>query len=298
MHWKDVFELLKHTASGWLERETFQHGAALSFYAAFALAPTLVIAIALAGIVFGEDAAKGQLDVVLSEAFGPNVARAFVDMLAYVHVTGSGWIATLIGFGLVLFAATGLFIQLQLALNAIWGVPPRQGFSLWAMVRSRLMAFILLLVIGALLFVSLIGNAVLGFLRTRLANAAWSIEPLVWEGMDWLLSLVLLTLLCAIIFKLLPETLVAWRDVWTGAAATAVLFVLGNFLFCQYVCRAAPATVYGPAGSLVVVMLWVYYSSQILLFGAELTKQIAVRYRTPIHPADNGIGRSSESVRP
>jgi membrane protein len=285
MRWKNLIRLVRETVYGLSNGDTFQFGAALAFYAAFALAPTLVIAIALAGILFGEDAAKGRLDSQLAEAVGPTVAKAFAEILAIVHVNRSGWIATVIGFGLILFGATGMFIQLQMALNAIWGVQPKPGRGFWNMIRSRFFAFVLVLGTAALLLLSLVANAGMVALRAYLPLAYWSGEPYLWEGADWLLSLVLLTLLFAMIFKLLPDAIIAWRNVWVGSFITALLFALGNYLICQYLYRAAPASVYGPAASLVVVMLWVYYSSQILLLGAEFTKHFADTCGKPMQPA-------------
>jgi membrane protein len=288
---KDLFGLVRQTAYGWAQGNTFQLGAALAFYGVFTLAPTLVIAVALAGIFFGEEAAKGRLDATLADAMSPTVARAVAETLTYVHVTRSGWTATCVGFGLVLFAATGLFIQLQMALNAIWRVRPRPGRGIWNMVRSRFFAFVLVLGVGALLLLSLVANAAVVTLKAYRPAARWPLTPVLWEGADWLQSLVLLTLLFAMIFRLLPDAIMAWRNVWVGAFITALLFALGNHLICQYLCRAGFTSVYGPAGCLVVVMLWVYYSSQILLLGAEFTKQFADRFGKPMRPADYAMGR-------
>jgi membrane protein len=285
MRWKDLFGLVKETAVGWSKGQTFQLGAALAYYGSFALAPTLVIAIALAGILFGEDAAQGRLAATLEDALGPAVAQAFAEILTYVHVTGSGWTATVVGLGLVLFASTGLFTQLQWSLNAIWGVQPKPGRGFWNMLRARFFAFILVLSLGALLVLSLIANTALLALNSFLGPMNGSAEYYLWEGMDWTLTFVLQTFLFAMIYKLLPDAIITWRDVGIGALITALLFALGNFLICQYLSRAAPASVYGPAGSLVVVMLWVYYSSQILLFGAEFTKNFANKYGKPMQPA-------------
>ena len=292
MRWKDLFELVRDTIYGCSERQTLQLGAALAFQGVFALAPLLVIAIALAGIFFGENAAKGQLDATLTDAVGPMMAEAIAETLTHVHLTQSGWTATLVGFGFILFAATGMFLQLQLSLNAIWGVQLKPGWSFWTMVRGRFFAFVLVLGIGALLILSLIANALVTALHAHLPDESWSDKPYLWEGMNWLLTFLLQTLLFAMIFKLLPDALVAWRDVWVGALLTALLFELGNYLFCQYLSWAVPGSVYGPAGSLVVVMLWVYYSSQILLFGVEFTKQFANKYGHPTRPAGYAMCRS------
>jgi membrane protein len=291
MRWKDLIALVRDTAWSWLEPHTFQLGAALAFYGAFALAPTLIIAIALAGIFFGEDAAQGRLDAKLTGALGPGMAGALAETMTYVYVTGSGCIATVIGFGLILFASTGLFIQLQLALNQIWGVQPKPGRGFWNMVRSRFLAFVLVLGVGALLVLAVIANTTLIALHAFLPEAAWPDEPFLWDGVNWILSIVLFTLLVAMIYKLLPDAIIAWGTVCVGASLTALLFALGNFLFGQYLVRAAPASVYGSASSLVVVMLWIYYSSQILLFGAEFTKHFAKKYGKPMRPAEYAMCR-------
>jgi membrane protein len=298
MSWKDLFGLVKETAVGWSERHTFQLGAALAYYGSFALAPTLVIAIALAGILFGEDAAQGRLAATLKDALGSAVAQALAEILTHVHVTGSGWIATVVGIGLVLFASTGLFAQLQWSLNAIWGVQPKPGRGFRNMIRSRFFAFVLVLGTGALLVLSLIANTVFLAINSFLGPANWSAEYFVWEAVDWTLTFVLQTLLFAMIYKLLPDAIVSWRDVAIGAFITALLFALGNFLICQYLYRAAPASVYGPAGSLVVVMLWVFYSSQILLFGAEFTKNFATKYGRSMQPAKYAMARDGSRQAP
>jgi membrane protein len=292
MRWKDMFELVRDTIYGCSERQTLQLGAALAFQGVFALAPLLVIAIALAGIFFGEDAAKGQLDATLTEAVGPVMAKAIAETLTHVYYTQSGWTATLLGFGFVLFASTGMFVQLQLSLNAIWGVQPKPSWSFWSLLRGRFYAFVLVLGIGALLVLLLIAHALVTALHAHLPAGPWSDKPYLWEGMDWFSTLLLQTLFFAVIFKLLPDAIIAWRDVLVGALLTAPLFALGNLLFCQYVSWAALVSVYGPAGSLVVVMLWVYYSSQTLLFGAEFTKQFANKYGHPTRPANYAMCRS------
>jgi membrane protein len=287
MHAKDLIGLVKKTARGWYGGQSFQLGAALAFYAAFALAPTLVIAIAVAGMFFGKEAAQGQLAASLDVALGPAVAKAFEDTLTYVYVSRSGWIATAVGLGLVVFAATGLFIQLQTALNAVWGVQPKPGRGLWAMVRSRFLALVLLLGLGALLLLLLIVDIVLAALHAILPEASRSGDSYLWTGVNWLLLMGLLTLLFSMIYKLLPDAIITWRDVWVGAFITALLFALGSYLIGYYLGRIAPAFAYGVAGSVMVVMLWVYYSSQVLLFGAEFTKNVAQAHGEPVRPADH-----------
>ena len=291
MRWKDLFRLVKETTYGWLGGSSFQFGAALAFYASFALAPTLLIAMAVAGLLFGQDAARGQVHALLEETTGPLVAKAIADMLTYVHVSRTGWTATLVGVGFVLFAATGMFAQLQMALNSIWGVQNKPGQGLWGMLRGRCFAFLLLIAIGALLLLLLIANTVLVALETYLPDSDWSGQRYVWEGVNWLLLLGLQTLFFVMTYKLLPDVIITWREVWIGAAITAVLFAFGNFLMSHSLCRVAGEFAYGAAGSLVVVMFWVYYSSQVVLFGAEFTMHFANRCGRPIRPADYAMCR-------
>jgi membrane protein len=293
MRGKDLIALVKDTAWGWSQQQTFQHGAALAFYGVFALAPMLLIATAFAGIIFGKEAAAEELQSEMTDALGPAMSAAVAETMSYVHVTKSDWIATGIGFGLILFASTGFFIQLQAALNDIWGVQPKPGRTAWNLVRRRVFAFVLVLCVAASLLLSLIANTVLTVLHTRKPDWLGFQEALWWDGLEWLVSLLLVTLLLAMIYKLLPDAIIAWRNVWVGALITALLSAIGNFLFGQYLVRAAPASVYGPAGSLVAVMLWVYYSSQILLFGAEFTKQFGNRFGRPMRPADYACWRKS-----
>ncbi len=291
MRWKTLVSLVRATASGYFAGDSFQFGAALAFYGVFALAPMLVIAIALAGLFFGEDAAKGRLDATLADALGDTMAQAFAEILTYVHLSHSGGIAALIGLVVTLFAVTALFIQLQLALNAIWDVQPRPGRGFWNALRSQLTAFVLMLLIGVLLLISLVAHAAMVTVHAFFPIPFWQNERLFWEGVDWTVLIVLITLLFAMIFKVLPDAQIAWRNVWIGALITALLFMLGNYLFCQYLYHFAPVAVYGPASCLVVVMLWVYYSSQILLFGAEFTKHFAKECGKPVQPAPYAMGR-------
>jgi membrane protein len=285
----DLIGLVRETTSGWYGGPTFQLGAALAFYGAFALAPMLMIAIAVAGILFGEEAAQGQLADSLEAAVGPAVAEAIAITLEETHVTGSCWVATLLGVGFVLFASTGMVIQLQAALNAIWGVQPRPGLGLWTMVRSRFVAFVLVLGIGGLLLLLLIAETVLATLHGLFPEGSWSRNSYVWEKTTWLLLLVLLILLFAMIYKLLPDVIITWRDVWVGALVSALPFAIGNYLVGFYLGRIAALFPFGAAGCLVMVMLWVYYSSQVLLFGAEFTKNFTHKYGEPVRPADHAM---------
>jgi membrane protein len=287
MHWTDWFGLVKRSAVGWYRGQSFQQGAALAFYGAFALAPTLVIAISVAGVIFGEDAVQGQLGAALEVALGRVVANAFSESLAHVHTTHSGWASTTVGVAVTVIAATGLFLQLQSALNAIWGVPQPDGVSLWRLLRNRFLSFIVIVGLGALLMMLIIANAALAIARNFLPDQPWVRDSDFWRAVNWALLLVLMTLLFALIYRLLPSVRIDWRDVWAGAAVSAFLFAVGNYLIGYVLGNLAPSFAYWAASSLVVVMLWVYYSSQTVLFGAEFTKNLSeARRHLRLQPQD------------
>ncbi len=288
MRWQDPIDLIKVTVRGWYGGQTFWLGAApaLAFYGAFALAPTLVLAIAIAGVFFDKEAAQKQLSSSLEKTFDPVVVHALEGTLNNVSVAHSGWSASLVCLTVVLIASTGLFIQLQTALNSIWGVQTKPGRGLWSTIRGRFSAFVLVLGLGALLMLSLIANSVLAALHAIMSGPHWMGEPYLWGGVDWLILVALMTLLFSLIFKLLPDAIISWRDVCIGAFITALMCALGNFLFGLYLGRIAVAYAYGAAGSPLVIMLWVYYSFHVLLFGAEFTKQFAHKYGNTVKPAD------------
>jgi membrane protein len=289
MTWKDIGGLLKETAVEWFESRTFELGAALAYYAVFSIAPILVIALAIAGKLYGPQAAQGQLFDRLQQMVGPTVAEALEKSLSYSYRSGSGWLATLLGIILLVFGALGVFIQLQASLNAIWKVEPKQGRGVGGVVRDRFVSFLLVLLIGGLLVAALAANAMLAAISQFFPGDALPGGVVLWQGLRWVISFGLLTVLFAIIYKVLPDAKVLWRDVWVGAAVTAGLFTLGNYLIGLYLGRSSVTSTYGAAGSLVVLLLWVYYSSQTLLFGAEFTRVYASRAGHPIVPAENAV---------
>jgi membrane protein len=281
MRWRDRFGVIKEAAVAWAGGRSFEMGAALAYYAVFSIAPLLVISVAVAGMVFGEEAAQGRLVADLQQSLSPTVAQAIAETLSYAHLAHTGWLATLIGGGVLLFGAIGVFTQLQSSLNEIWGVKAKPGLGLWMAVRVRLMSFLFVGLMGALLLASLAASTALAAVSGYLPEADLPGGFSLLEILHWVVSLALLTLLFALLYKLLPDVRFAWRVVWAGAAATAVLFSVGNYLISLYLGRSSVASAYGAAGSLVVLLLWVYYSSQVLLFGAELTQAYARRSGAP-----------------
>jgi membrane protein len=195
---------------------------------------------------------------------------------------------------ILILGSLGLFTQLQTALNTIWQVKPKPGRGIWGAVKDRFLSFLLVLNVGALLVAALMVNAALSAVSGFFPEFHLPGGAFLWEALRWLVSMSLLTLLFATVYKILPDVKIGWRDVWVGAATTAVLFTIGNYLIGLYLGRSSVASTYGAAGSLVIILLWVYYSSQILLFGAEFTRVYAAKYGHPIGPSDNAIPMTAD----
>jgi membrane protein len=275
-----VRTLLRETFSEWLNDRAPRLGAALAYYTVFSLAPLLIIVIAIAGLVFGEAAARGQIVGQIEDVVGPEGARALQTMLANARQPGAGLLATLLGIAMLLVAASGLVVELQDALNTIWAAPPRPGLGVLAVIKDRAVSLALVIGIGFLMMVSLTLSAALAavvkFFAHLLPGTVYVAYAL--QAFTFILSVGVVTILFAAIYKFLPDVTVAWRDVWIGAAATALLFTIGEFLVALYLGRSTVGSPYGAAGSLVVLLVWVYYSAQILFLGAEFTKVYAKHY--------------------
>jgi membrane protein len=265
--------LLRIAALGWWNDRAMSLGASISFFTVFSLAPMLLAAISVAGLAFGHEAAQGAVVGELGGLLGEAAAEALEAMIVNARDVGSGIIGTTVGVVVFLVVATGAFVEIQDSLNLIWKVPPSKSGP-WSFLRTRLLSLALLVGIGFLLLVSLIidagANAVGSYLQASLAG-----EIAVLAVLNGAFTLVIAFLLFAMIFKILPSVSLAWRDVWTGALVTSVCFTLGKFLIGFYIGRSGVASSYGAAASLITILLWIYYSSLILLFGAEFTKAYA-----------------------
>ena len=289
MNPKDIFVMLRKAASAWMEDQAPTLGAALAYYTVFSLAPLLIIAISIAGLAFGREAAQGQIFIQLRDLLGDAGGKAIQDMVQNANARPTtGLVATLIGFLTLLFGASGVFGQLQTSLNAIWGVRPKPGRGVLGIVRDRFLSFGFILVVGFLLLVSLFLTTLIAFVGNRFGGMAPGMETLV-QILNSVLSVAVITLLFAMIFKFLPDAQIAWRDVWIGALITAALFTAGKFALGLYLGKSGVASSYGAAGSLIVLLLWVYYSAQILFFGAEFTQVYANRFGTRVRPTDNAV---------
>jgi membrane protein len=255
------------------------HSAALAYYTAFAIAPMLVIALAIGGFCFGQQAASRELFGQIKQMIGEQGAQAVQAMVMAAGKTKSGTLAGTIALVTLFVASSGLFAQLQSSLNHFWGVQPLPGSSIRNFLRHRLLSFAMVVGIGFLLLVSLVVNAALSALEEFLGQRL-SIGEFLLEVANPLVSLAVITMLFTMVFKVLPDVKVGWRDAWLGGFITALLFNLGKFLIGLYIARSSIASVYGAVSSLVIILAWVYYSSLILFFGAQLTRLYAERFGT------------------
>lgn len=263
--------------NAWLDDYAPSMGAALSYYTLFSLAPLLLIVIAVAGMVFGRDAAQGAVLAQLGGIMGPEGAVAVEGMLKAAREPAKGLLAAVIGIVALLIGATAIFAELQSALDRIWRVPaPKHQSGIWYLLRTRLLSFGLVLGLGFLLMVSLVVSAALAALGQWWASWIQGWDVLL-EIINFAVALAIFTMLFAMIYKIMPRARISWRDVWTGAAVTALLFTVGKVLVGLYLGRSALASGFGAAGSLVVLVAWVYYSAQIFLLGAEYTWVFANR---------------------
>jgi membrane protein len=273
---KDFYELPKKAGQVWYEYGAHRLGVALAYYLAFALAPVLVIAVALASVVFGEAAAQGQLVKQIEATIGPQMAEVIQTILGQTHATGAGTLATTVSIAALLLSATAVFVEIQYGLDTLWDVRPKQSRGWLGLVKDRFWSLAVVLVVGALLLLSLTVSILMDMFFPSASLRA----------VNFIVSLGLITLLVATIYKILPDVVLAWRHVWVGSAATAVLFMLGKYLIGVYLSQVSLASAYGVAGSLAVILLWVYYSAQVFLFGAAFTKVYANRYGRPMVRTD------------
>lgn len=276
--------LFKETFAEWSKHKSARLAAAIAYYTVFSLAPLLVIVIAVAGLAFGHEAARGQILGQIQGLVGHQSGQQIQSMIAAADKPKSGIIAGILGLVALVFGASGLIIQLQDALNTIWDVEENKSGGVMAMLRKRVLSFSMILGLAFLLMVSLVVSAGLSAINTYTAKLIPALAYLL-QAANLIFDLAILTLLFAVIYKYLPEAKITWRDVWVGSGITAVLFVAGQFLISLYLGKMNASSPYGDAGSLIILLLWVYYSAQLLLFGAEFTKVYAVRYGDPIESA-------------
>jgi len=279
--------LLQQAGAAWLQHRAPTMGAALAFYSAFSLAPLLIIVLAAAGAVFGVDAARSAVEEQLSELVGAPSAEAILSLLKGAQATTSGLFAPVMGLVTMLVGATTIVVELQDDLDCIWDAPKRAGNSWLTMLRARVLSLGMVLGVGFLLLVSLVVSgaiaAVGSFAEMRAAGSSFALV----DAANFVLSVAVVTALFAMLYKWLPNVSIDWNDVWVGACMTGILFTAGRVAIGFYLGRSATASAYGAAGTLVVLLLWLYYSAQIFLFGAEFTCAYSRRRRlSQSHGAD------------
>jgi membrane protein len=271
-----AWEIVKQAAHDWFDDRAAEMGAALAFYSALSLAPLVIIALAMVSQVVEAHTARTQFLAQMQSLVGEEGAAAIEGLLKNAQQPSAGTRAAVLGLMTLLFGASGVFGQLQLAMNTIWNVPSKVSGGMWGIVRSRFLSFVMVLGMGGLLLVSLALSAAVAGVR-RQVGAIWPGHEMLTQWSNEVVTFLVVTLLFAMTFKLLPDTRVAWRDACGGALLTAGLFTVGKWVTGLYLGYSAVGSVYGAAGSLVVLLVWIYYSAQILFFGAELTHAMARR---------------------
>lgn len=289
--------MTRQTFAEWNNDKGGRLGAALSYYTVFSLAPLLLLVISIAGLAFGRQAAEGRMFGELSGLLGADTAHLIQSAVAKANHTRSGVLGAIVGVAILLAGATGVVIELQDAINTVWKVEPRPNRGVWGIVRTRLLSVAMILALGFLLLVSLVVSAALTALGGWLHDLFGTIAILSWF-IDAVVSLGVISTLIALIYKILPDAEVAWRDVWVGAIATAILFMVGKYLIGLYVGKASVGSAFGAAGSMAVLLVWIYYSAQIVLLGAEFTRVFANRLGDKVRPSRQAIAAQPDAPPP
>lgn len=295
MFLRDTWQLIKETAQDWLDDDAASLAAALAYYALLSLAPLLIISIGVAGWFLGPEAARGRVAGELSGIVGGEAAQGIQSVVASADKPTRGVLSAVIGVITLFVGASGVFGQLQTSLNRIWEVKPKAGQGLLTEVKARFFSFTMVLGVAFLLLISLVLSSVLSSFGTFLADTLPG-GAVIWQVINFVLSLTLITGLFALIFKVIPDVEVKWRDVWLGAAVTAVLFTIGKQLLGLYLGKAAVGDAYGAAGSIVALVVWVYYAAQILFVGAEFTQAQARQRGAAIEPSKNAERASDDAT--
>lgn len=291
-----VFQILKETGAAWDEDNVTRLAASLAYYTLLSIAPLIILAIAVAGLAFGEEAAREHIAGELSGVVGGGAASAVQSIAKNAHTPGTGALSVTIGILVLLFGASGVFGELQSALNTVWDVAPKPGRGIGGIIKDRFFSFTLVVGVAFLLLVSLVLSAALTwvgefFEHTLPGGAA------LWQVLNFAISLAVVTSLFALMFKTLPDVHIQWRDVWVGAAVTAVLFTIGKFGLGIYLGSAGVSSAYGAAGSIVALVIWVYYSAQVLLVGAEFTEVYARRFGSRITPDEKAVSTKKDATQ-
>lgn len=291
-----TWQIAKATLSQFMSHRAMQLGAALAFYSIFSLAPILVIIIAIAGAVYGRRAVEGKLIGQIEASVGTEAAELIQEIIRGANETGPGTFTIIMSIAITIVAATGVFVQLKASLNVIWNVQPKPKQPILSVLRNRMFSFGMVLLIAAVLLTSMIANTyVTGMTRTTadiFGMPAWTLSIA-----RYVLAIAIFSVLFAIVFKFLPDIRARWRDVWVGSLGTAVLFVIGESAIGVYFAYGSAGSVYGAAGSLVALLMWIYYCSLIVLFGAEFTQVYTNRVGHGAEPGKHAVSREREAGR-
>lgn len=286
---KGIWEILKESFSGFSEHKITKMAGSLSYYTVFSMAPLLILIISLCSLFLGREAVEGQIYAQLEGFMGKDTAAQLQHIIKKAALSGKGTMAAIIGGVTLLIGATTIFGEIQDSINTIWGLKPKPKKGWVKMLQNRFLSFSVIVSLGFLLLVSLAVTSVVDALSGRLQAAFPDVAVVIFYILNQLITLGIVTLIFAVIFKVLPDAKIKWKDILLGAVITALLFMVGKFGISFYISKSNVGSTYGAAGSLVVILLWAYYSSIILYFGAEFTKAYAVKYGSEIHPNDYAV---------
>jgi membrane protein len=286
---KDIWSMTKATVGQFMENNSFRLAGALAYNTIFSLPPLLLIIISTAGKIWGEEAVSGQLAIQLESMVGSEAAKEIQAMIKNATLTGTGGIASAVGVTMLIFAATTFFVTLQDSLNSIWNIKVKPTNSMMKVAKDRFLSFGLILSIAFLMLISLLISAILSFFTDYLQQIFPAIAVVFIHILNMAVSLAFITLLFALIYKFLPDAIIRWKDVWVGSFLTALLFVLGKFGIGWYIGNGDVGSAYGAAGSVIVILVWIYYSSLIVFFGSEFTQQYACSFGEKIRPKSHAV---------
>jgi membrane protein len=288
-HLINAWELLRDTLNEFIDDNAIKFSASLAYYTVFSLPPLLIVVISLSGLFYGQEAVQGKVYAEIADIVGSDTARQIEEMIKDVRLKGNNRLSTIIGLIVLVIGATGVFTEIQDSINIIWGVKakPKRGWV--KIIVNRIVSFSMIISMGFLLLVSLILNAMMLLLSNKLVSYLPSLTLDLIHVFNFALTFVVITSLFAIIFKFLPDAKIIWKDVIVGAFATAILFLIGKFAITFYLSNTSFATANGTAGSIVVLLIWIYYSSIILFFGAEFTQVYSHRYGRKITPTEYAV---------
>jgi len=282
---KDLRSLIAETFKAWMTDDPFRLSAVVAYYAILSLPGLLVIIVNIVGVLWGTEIVQGRLTNEISSVLGSDAAASIATILQETQDTDKNTLWTIIGLSVIIFGATGVFNQLRISLNEMWGIEPEPDTKIWKIIKDRARSFAFVLVIGFLLLISFVITTLLTALSGYIREVLPDILPYVAYVLDFVISIAIISLLFALMFKYLPDAKIRWKTVWIGAIITSVLFVIGKSLLGFYFGRVDPTSIYGAAGTIVLILLWVSYSCLILFFGAEFTYVYAKRYGIGIEPS-------------